>query len=396
MSFNCNRQEKVARYPNYVCEEETASWHRLNTLVGLKVAQRIKDNPRYCPESNPKAELPDYLCNPASARWVKQEKRVGKIVQKYYGPGPRQPKKAVATPVEAITKTSRKPRVKVPILPPGYTLVKRLGHGVTGNLYLAQPETGGNQVLIKRYTDPVDPETEDQMVQHMEQLKAIQSGFLLRYMDSYYHQPTKTFYLIMTAFDGMTLLDIEPEELTTKQQLDLIQDMILGIQSLHVGHNLTHGNLTPPNVLISPDMAQVKTIDYGLAVDVESWKHNYDLSGGAPYYRPPENIVVSTAVSMDSLPKLRKASDVWTLAGVIYFMLTGHHPFKSPQERSIGDINSNILKGEIDYDLLPDAYLDSPSFMKMLEGMFNKDFIKRLNIEAVMDLFMKANQEITG
>ena len=300
-----------------------------------------------------------------------------------------QTKKGVKASKMSLQALKKPISVSIPGLPAQYKAIKKIGSGLSGQIYLALDSTG-QKLVIKKYTDLVDAETGKKMKAQIASLSKFQSEHLLNYLDGFGNQHGE-FFVIMEYFDGHNLTDLDINKMTNGDKLQIILQLILGLNDLHTEYNLAHQDIKPSNIMISNDGSTVRYIGYGLTLDLNSWKKNYNLTSGAPYYRPPENIEVPTQTN---LLQLFKSGDIWSLGAVIYYILTGRHAFEQSAQ-SVEEINQNILKSEPDYSLLPAEFLMSESFQIMISSMLNKNYKKRLDIEAVMDLYEVAHKEIS-
>jgi hypothetical protein len=391
--LKCNRNNRKSKYYNYLCNPDTNHWARISSPTGKKVVKRIEQDPRKCRSVNSKSLSADFICNPATARWVRKDGKVGKMVvthySRYVSGKPKQPK-ATKSSLQALKKMGAVKAI-APKMPPGYKFVQQLASSLSGYIYLAQDIKTGEKVVIKKYKDNIDPETAEKMSQQVITLSKIKSDYLLNYLSSYYDSAEQKFYLIMDYFDGHTLSNIDVKELTDEEKFQIILQLVLGLYDLHVEYGLAHEDLKLSSIMIGNQEPTIRYIGYGLIFDNNSWKKAYNLANESPYYRSPENIVI-TGKTLNK--NVLKAGDIWSLAAIIYFLLTGHHAFKRPYEQSIEDINKNILTSQPNYNLLPKNFSKSQTFMKMLKGMFDTDYKKRLNIEDVVDLLEKSHKEI--
>lgn len=94
-------------------------------------------------------------------------------------------------------------------------------------------------------------------------------------------------------------------------------------EAVHFAHsrNVIHRDLKPANILL--DAQQPRVTDFGLAkvTDVDSGLTATGQVMGTPSYMPPEQ----AAGNMDRVGPL---ADVYSLGGILYFLLTGHAPFE--------------------------------------------------------------------
>jgi len=391
--LRCNRKNQKSKYPNYLCNSETHHWVRINSQTGKKVVKVVEEHPRKCRSVNSKSENSDFICNPATGHWVRKDGRIGQMVLRHYGKhtyGQPQPPKMGKSSLQALKKIGQN-KILIPHLPPGYTFVQILASSLSGQIILAIDQSKGKNVVIKKYKDDIDPKIAQKMGQQVLTLSKLNSEYLLNYLGSFYDETDHKFYLIMNFFDGHTLSNVDTKEFNSEEKFQIILQLVLGLYDLHVEYGLAHEDLKPSSIMISNIEVAIKYIGYGLVFDSTSWKKAYNLANESPYYRSPENIVI-TGETVNK--NILKKGDIWSLAAIIYFILTGRHAFQRPNEQSIEDINNNILKSEPNYTLLPKEFSKSPTFMKMLKGMFNKDHMKRFDIETIVDLLEKSYNEV--
>jgi serine/threonine protein kinase len=389
---DCNRQSRKVKYPEYLCNSKTRHWVKINGPAGQRVVENIEKNPRKCVT---KTQNKDRLCNPATGRWVNKNGRVGQILQRHYKNVPLVQANAKKGKLALLAlKKQNVIKPTSPIVPLGYTFIKKIGSGVSSQIYLVSKDSTGEQMVVKKYLDEVDNETDLKFSAQVKKLSKLKSDHLLQYDSRQYNLVTQNEYLIMHYFDGHTLTNLDIASWTDEVIEQIILQLLLGLYDLHVEFDLAHEDIKPSNLMISSDGNTIVYMGYGLIFDTNSWKKSYNLAGGASYYRSPENIAIANDQKMDQHKVLLKASDIWSLGAVIYYVCSGHHAFQNASQKSIEDINQTILMGQPNYGLLAPKFQSSPSFMKMLKGMFITDFKKRFDIEKVIELFEKAHTEL--
>lgn len=102
----------------------------------------------------------------------------------------------------------------------------------------------------------------------------------------------------------------------------LIQQVAVAVQYAHE-HSIIHRDLKPENVLLTRDGKPMVT-DFGLAKSIESGD-NLTQSGqilGTPGYMAPEQALGRIDLQGPSV-------DIYSLGGLLYFLLTGRPPFQS-------------------------------------------------------------------
>lgn len=142
--------------------------------------------------------------------------------------------------------------------------------------------------------------------------------------------------------------------------------------SLHEAHafELLHRDIKPENIMIFPYLGvpdQVRLVDFGIAKALQEGQSPATAAGllvGTPRYIPPERITMNT---------LFPASDVYSLGGVAYYLLTGEELYPGL------DVPMMILQQQISPESvkLP-REVPIPSGMRhIVNRMLDKDLSRR-------------------
>ena len=224
-----------------------------------------------------------------------------------------------------------------------FRIVRRLGAGGMGTVYLAQQIGVGNRpvalkVLNRKLLD--DPE------------------FLQRFQDEagstgriHHHNVVTIYeaaqaddgtpYIAMEFLDGETLRDALKERggLPVEECAEILNQTAHGLNAAHK-LGIIHRDLKPDNIFLTRgdgDELVVKVVDFGIAKLRESVTHT--LTGmvlGTPAYMSSEQ---ASGIRSDQLD-LR--SDVYSLGIVVYEMLTGALPFHS--DTPLGYLRKHMLE----------------------------------------------------
>ncbi len=128
-------------------------------------------------------------------------------------------------------------------------------------------------------------------------------------------------YLVMEWVDGRTLKEelAAHHKLTQARCLALFAQLAKAIDYAHA-HGVIHRDLKPANIIIGPDDA-VTIVDFGVALlDTAPSLTATGLIVGTPLYMSPEQIKGH---------ELDGRSDQYSLAIILYEMLTGQFPYES-------------------------------------------------------------------
>lgn len=205
-----------------------------------------------------------------------------------------------------------------------FRLVRELGHGGMGTVYLADRADGAyrQQVAIKVIRQAAgDPDLERRFRRERQILASLNHPHIARLLDggvSRNGQP----YLVMEYVDGEPLLAFATRAaLSVRARLDLFLEICAAVSYAH-GRLVVHRDLKPSNILVTAD-AEPKLLDFGLAQIVDATAGDSDghtmtaFRAFTPAYASPEQIAGGDITT---------ASDVYSLGVVLYELLTGVTP----------------------------------------------------------------------
>jgi len=196
----------------------------------------------------------------------------------------------------------------------GYHVVRTLGRGGSGSVYLVT-DGGGAQAALKLIDTPDEP-GRIRLAREVAALQSLRHPAVPRLIDAELDDEEP--FVVFEFIDGPSLSrkvgDGGP--LPSTQVAALAEALASALASVHAA-GVVHRDVTPANVLLGP--AGPALIDFGLA-------HHHDddrltrtglVSGTAGYVAPE---VIDGA-------EPNAASDDWGLAATLAFAATGHAPF---------------------------------------------------------------------
>jgi serine/threonine-protein kinase len=209
-----------------------------------------------------------------------------------------------------------------------YRLIRRLGTGGMGEVYLAEhallkrpcalklirPESGSDPMALARF------EREVQSSAQLNHHNTIQ-------IYDYGHANDGTFYYVMEYLKGLSLAELVRDQwpLPAGRVIYLLRQVCAGLAEAHA-LGLVHRDLKPANVFVAVHGGEcdvVKVLDYGL-VKVTGDPRAATLTAemtvsGTPAYMAPEQATADR--SLDT------RADIYALGAMMYFTLTGRPPF---------------------------------------------------------------------
>ncbi|GAB3750064.1 WD40 repeat domain-containing serine/threonine protein kinase [Nocardiopsis nanhaiensis] len=200
-----------------------------------------------------------------------------------------------------------------------HRLLSRLGAGGMGEVYLARTPAGRLAALkVVKQDLARDHEFRSRFAREVRTAQMVAGPFTPDVVDA--DPDSDTPWMATEYVPGPTLSKALRENGPFPE--DSLRVLAIGLaralQAIH-GAGLMHRDLKPDNVLLSPRGPQV--IDFGIARAVEGTVLTKTGQGfGTPSYTSPEQIMGH---------ETSRASDVFSLAGVVTYAATGRAPFGS-------------------------------------------------------------------
>jgi serine/threonine-protein kinase len=226
-----------------------------------------------------------------------------------------------------------------------YKILKLLGQGGTGEVYLAEDEHLKRKTALKLL--PSFLTEEEEIVRRFRQEARAASAISHPNIAHIYEtgKIDQRHFIAMEFVEGKTLRALlksgTPDIVSA---LNIAEQIASALEAAHEA-GVIHRDIKPENIILKKD-SLVKVLDFGLAKLTaaedereskltDSFVTTSGLIMGTVVYMSPEQIRARN---------VGKASDIWSLGVVLYEMLTGARPF---QGETHGDTIASILKTEI-------------------------------------------------
>ncbi|MEZ6186692.1 MAG: protein kinase [Planctomycetota bacterium] len=198
-----------------------------------------------------------------------------------------------------------------------YRLGPALGSGGMGEVYHARDTRTGAEVALK-VLRVLDPELLERFRREVELVREIEHPHLVRVLDAALAPPRP--YAAFELVEGETLAQRVERAgpLPPAEAAQVIAALATGVAAVHE-RGLLHRDIKPANVLLGE--GGPKLADFGLVREVTAATLTESgVTLGTPSYLAPEQIGVDKAHWGES-------TDVYGLAGTLYYALTGQPPF---------------------------------------------------------------------
>ncbi|KAM5146985.1 putative sperm motility kinase W [Callospermophilus lateralis] len=193
-----------------------------------------------------------------------------------------------------------------------YQVVKDIDQGAFGQVILARHLRTGAKVAVK-----VLPRCRESLVQsEILAMKTLNHPNVIQLFQVI--ETTTQIYMVMEYGVGGSLFDlIPPKGMQEKEARRLFRQIACAVCYCHKMHIL-HGDLKPQNVVLDA-RGNIRIIDFGFSVMFQPGQKLAQFWGTLDYLAP-ECILKEVHEG----PPV----DCWSLGVLLYFMLTGHRPFK--------------------------------------------------------------------
>lgn len=207
-----------------------------------------------------------------------------------------------------------------------YDLVREVGRGGMGAVWLGRDTVLGRDVALKRVglmpgaasPDLQRAEREARLAARLNHPHVVAVFDLIEDGDDT--------WLVMEYVEGVTLSALVKRDgaLTPDEAAPLVRQAADALAAAHAA-GIVHRDVKPSNMLLTRD-GKVKLTDFGIArAEADASLTQTGLVTGSPAYLAPEVASGATAT---------EASDVWSLGATLYHLLAGRTPY---------DVKDNLM-----------------------------------------------------
>jgi len=242
-----------------------------------------------------------------------------------------------------------------------YRLVREIGHGGMGDVWLADRADGSlkRNVALKLPRLAWGAGLADRIARERDIGALLEHPNIARLYDAGIDERGRPF-LALEYVDGVPLDQwCKSNALSITERLRLFLQIARAVSYAH-GRLVVHRDLKPSNVLVTPD-GQAQLLDFGIAklLDDSSPSGNLTQEQGrvlTPHYASPEQIRGET---------ITVASDVYSLGVLLYELLSGTLPYAHLESKTLASLERAIFEGEMP---LPSSKVGDRQASKALKG----------------------------
>ncbi|NXX66388.1 NEK5 kinase, partial [Spizella passerina] len=262
-----------------------------------------------------------------------------------------------------------------------YELIKQIGEGSFGKIFLAKGKMDDEPCVIKEINLTKMPVKEKEASEKEVILLAkMKHANIVTFYASL--QEENKLYIVMEYCDGgdlMKRINMQHGVLFDEDQiLTWFVQISLGLKHIH-DKKILHRDVKAQNVFLSNNGRVAKLGDFGIARQLNSTTEFAHTCVGTPYYLSPE--------ICENRPYNNK-TDIWSLGCVLYELCALKHPVSTFQGNSLHELVLKICRGRFQpvspnysYDLrilISQLFKISPRDRPSINSILRKPFLQKL------------------
>jgi predicted Ser/Thr protein kinase len=203
-----------------------------------------------------------------------------------------------------------------------YSSLREIGRGGMGRVYKAWDDLHQRWVALKVISDRQPLEGLTRFRREVEISKSLHHPNIVAVYE--FANADGKHLISMQYIDGATL---EWTHFPSRRAAELVAVVAHALQYAH-SHGVIHRDIKPQNIMVDRE-GKPYLMDFGMAKSLEnpSFMTAVGMAMGTPSYMSPEQALGRTT-------RVDRRSDIYSLGGVLYALVTGHPPFRgaSPME----------------------------------------------------------------
>lgn len=214
-----------------------------------------------------------------------------------------------------------------------YHLLRQLGEGGMGAVFLGYHEKDNRQVAVKVLSSEAAklPITVDRFYREAKSGALLNHPNVVRNLDFGQDTATGLHYLVLEYVDGASAQQLQERfgRLAVGDAVHIVLDVARALEHAH-SRNVIHRDIKPGNILVAKS-GLAKLADLGLAKRTDETSHlTHTRQGfGTPYYMPYEQAMNAKRADV--------RSDIYALGATLYHLVAGEVPFPGMNALEIMD-----------------------------------------------------------
>jgi len=206
----------------------------------------------------------------------------------------------------------------------GYEVVTKLGQGAMGTVFKAKKLDTGKLVALKVLPPSLaDERTVARFARESAIVQELDHDHIVSCVEFGYDEEINCHFCALELVEGEDLFKRLTREGTLDEEaaLSITSQIAMALQHAHF-NGLVHRDVKPENIMVTPE-GTAKLLDLGLARYAGADLPSVTQSGvfvGSPYYASVEQARGDADLDI--------RSDIYSLGGTLYHMLTGNPPFE--------------------------------------------------------------------
>ncbi|MBT6156471.1 MAG: protein kinase [Planctomycetaceae bacterium] len=219
------------------------------------------------------------------------------------------------------------PTELAPASVPGYTILRSIGEGAYGSVWLAEEQNTGKQVAIKFYSHRRGLDW-SLLNREVEKLSVLYTSRNIVRLIAVGWESDPPYYVMEYLQNGSLAGYLADGSLPAREAVRIAKSVLVALVQAH-GSGILHCDLKPANVLLDVDF-EPRLCDFGQS----RLPYEQNPALGTLFYMAPEQ--AGTA----GVPDARW--DVYALGALLYQMLSGAPPFRTPENDELVRAASNL------------------------------------------------------
>ena len=234
----------------------------------------------------------------------------------------------MSTPIQKVTSPATKFALDE------YRILRQIGQGGCGKVYLAKNKITSDKCAIKRVTTE-NALSNKYLTDEINTMKAVKKvPGVIQYIDSFKKQDTTN--IVMEHINGWDLQSIvENLELEERVIASLSKSILQSLQQVHA-RQIIHRDIKCGNVMLTKD-GETKLIDFGYATHCPENGHVKSGKIGSMFWMAPE---------ISQRKAYNEKSDIWSFGIMVMEMFLGDPPYYNSDETN-EDIANRLAFGDV-------------------------------------------------